>query len=78
MKLDDTDLRMISSRLSAVTNTLGILSVIMGEAAESDDIETAHAAATVLLEIHNAINIGIREIYERLEIELPTELGAVH
>ena len=78
MKLDDTDLRMISSRLSAVTNTLGILSVIMGEAAESEDIETAHAAATVLLEIHNAINIGIREIYERLEIELPTELGAVH
>ena len=77
MNLDDTDLRMISSRLFAVTNTLGLLSVIMGEAAESEDIDTAHAAATVLLEIHNAINIGIRDIYERLEIDLPQEIGMV-
>lgn len=76
--LNKTDLLAISNNLKNILSTFGLLGVIMQEAAESDDQETSEAAGAILLEIHGAVNIGLRGIYEVLEIDTPLELGAVH
>lgn len=77
-KLSEYDLGAIASRLCHISSTLGLLSYIMADAANSEDEETSKQAQNILLEIHNTINFGIIGIYETLDIDPPLGISRIH